>query len=74
LKVPAEAIKNYDAEAAINNIACSFHDNSSINYRPVFNAIEKWLEALEENKILYERLLQTEREKVALLEKILEKK
>ena len=28
----------------------------------------------DENKKLYERLLQTEREKVALLEKILEKK
>jgi hypothetical protein len=32
------------------------------------------MEALEENKKLYERLLQSEREKVALLEKMLEHK
>ncbi len=31
----------------------------------------KYIEALEENKKLYERLLQTEREKVELLEKML---
>jgi len=31
------------------------------------------LEALDENKKLYERLLQAEKEKVALLEKLLEK-
>jgi hypothetical protein len=32
------------------------------------------IEAIEENKKLYERLLQTEREKAALLEKMLDKK
>ena len=40
----------------------------------VINPIEKWIEALDENKKRYERLLQTEREKVALLEKMLDKK
>lgn len=29
-----------------------------------FNPIEKWLEVLDENKKLYERLLDSEREKV----------
>lgn len=74
LKVPVEAIKNFDEEAAVNNIACNFNDHSAINYRPVFNPIERWVEALDENKKLYERLLQAEKEKNQLFEKLLEEK
>lgn len=39
-----------------------------------FDPLEKYIEAMEENKKLYERLVQTEREKVALLEKVVGKK
>ena len=39
-----------------------------------FNPLEKWLEALEENKRLYEALLKSEREKVAMLEELLREK
>ena len=76
LKVPAEAIKNFDEEAAINIVSTTFNDNSSVNSNCTvnINPIEKWLDALEENKKLYERLLQTEKEKVALLEKMLDLK
>jgi transcriptional regulator with XRE-family HTH domain len=80
LKVPVDAIKNFTEEAAYNIIGNTITNNdnvasiSLINNNPVFNPIEKWIEALEENKKLYERLLQTEREKVALLENILNKK
>lgn len=55
LKVPAEAIKSYSEEAAINIISSTLHDNAgSINNHCslVFNPIEKWVEALEENKKL----------------------
>jgi transcriptional regulator with XRE-family HTH domain len=73
LKVPSEAIRNFDEEKAIYNISCSFSDNAvnnnAINVQNI-NPVEKWMEALEENKKLYERLLQSEREKVALLEKL----
>jgi transcriptional regulator with XRE-family HTH domain len=79
LKVPTEAIKNFDEEAAVNYIN-TFQDNS-INHGPFmgnygtynFSPIDKWMEALEENKKLYERLLQPEKEKVALLEKQLQR-
>jgi len=77
LKVPADAIKNFDENAAIQIISNTFHDHSilnGINYNPTFNPIEKWMELLEENKKLYERLLQAEKEKVVILEKMLEKK
>lgn len=76
LKIPVEAIQNFDEEQAVNIISNTFNDQSNgYNYYPTFNInpIEKWIEAIEENKNLYERLLQTEREKVALLEKILGK-
>jgi transcriptional regulator with XRE-family HTH domain len=71
LKVPVDAIRNFNEEATINNIQynseTSSH-NSIINYQ--FNPVDKWLEALEENKKLYERLLESEKQKVALLEKL----
>jgi len=74
LKVPVEAIKNFSDEAAINNISCNFNDNSSVNYKPVFNHIEKLAEAVEENRKLYTALLKEKDEKIALLEKLLSEK
>lgn len=74
LKVPVEAIQNYTDEKAVNIISSTFNDNAVVNNYPTFNPLEKYIEAMEENKRLYERLLETEREKVALLEKILDKK
>ncbi|NCU03991.1 MAG: helix-turn-helix transcriptional regulator [Chitinophagaceae bacterium] len=79
LKVPVEAIQNFDEEAAINiigNTVTTVNDNATgqlFQIQPTFNPIDKWVEALEENKQLYERLLQAEREKVALLEQLLRK-
>ena len=66
LKVPMEAIKNFNDEATFNNVANSFQDNSYlINYQ--FNPIEKIIE-------LYDVLLKSEKEKIALLEKLLGRK
>ena len=76
LKIPAEAIKTFDEQSAVNIIASTVnnHDQSaSVFYNAVINPVEKWFEALEENKKLYERLLQSEREKVELLQKVLDK-
>lgn len=70
LKVPVEAFKSFTEEAAINIISSTLHDNAgSINNNCTltFNPIDKWLEVIEENKKLYERLLQSEREKVEIL-------
>lgn len=76
LKVPAEAIKSFNEETAINFFNSSFNGQfSGVNYHTTFNVnpVEKWVEALEENKKLYERLLESEKEKVELLKKMLEK-
>jgi len=61
LKVPVEAIKNFDEAATVNYIANTFNGNSG-NYMN-FNPLDKVVE-------LYERLLASEREKVELLEKV----
>lgn len=73
LKVPADAIKNFSEEAAINIISSTLNDNAgSINNNCTinFNPIEKWIDAMEENKNLYERLLKSEQEKVELLKQL----
>jgi len=66
LKMPVEAIKNFDEEAAINIISSTLHDQSgSVYYN--FNPIEKIVELYESKIILYERML---KEKDAMMEKL----
>ena len=70
LGVQPEVIKNFSEEAIFNIIGNTVtnHDNSALfNYFPTFNPIDKLVEVMEENKKLYERLLQSEREKVEIL-------
>lgn len=77
LKVPVEAIKNFDEEAAINIISNTFHDtNGLVNYSPIFNVnpVDKWMEALEENKRLYTQLLKEKDEKIILMQKLVDKR
>jgi transcriptional regulator with XRE-family HTH domain len=75
LGVPEEAIENFSDEAAVNIISSTLHHtNGIVNYFPTFNLADKWLETIEENKKLYERLLQAEREKNELLQKLLDAK
>ena len=65
LGVPASSIRNFNDEAAVNVIASTFNDSSSlIGCNQIFNPIEKIVE-------LYERVLKVEREKSALLEQVL---
>lgn len=72
LKVPTEAIKNFDEEKVINIISNTFHDfkdnaiASAMNYQCTFNPIDKVME-------LFERLLASEKEKTDLMKEILEK-
>jgi hypothetical protein len=71
LKLPSEAIKNFDEEAAISFIGNTFtnNDNSAtlngcytIHYDPTFNPIDKIIE-------LYERLLKEKDEQIEKLRK-----
>jgi transcriptional regulator with XRE-family HTH domain len=71
LGITSEAIKNF-TEESIFNYFNTFNDNSgagawSTNGTFNFNPIDKLVEVFEENKKLYEQLLQSEREKIELL-------
>lgn len=71
LGVTTEGIKNFSEEAVFNYFN-NFNDNS-VNHGPfnnnhcTFNPLDKLVELFEEHKKLYERLLQSEREKIELL-------
>lgn len=72
LKVTPESIKTFSEESVINIISNTFTSNDTstlhaVNYYPTFNALEKVIE-------LYNALLKSEREKIALLEKMIDKK
>ncbi|OJU29410.1 MAG: transcriptional regulator [Sphingobacteriales bacterium 41-5] len=71
LKVPVEAIKNFDEEKAVNVISntATFENCQQpafFNHNPTFNPIEKIIE-------LYEKLVASEKEKVEILKKLMEK-
>ena len=72
LKMPVEAFTNFDEEAATNIIANTFSDfkdnASAINNHCAltFNPMEKIVE-------LYDALVKSEREKIDLMQKILDK-
>ncbi|MCT4049130.1 helix-turn-helix transcriptional regulator [Elizabethkingia anophelis] len=75
LKVPTEAIENFDEEQAVNVIANTysfqdFKDNavaSGFSYQPSFNPIDKMVD-------LYERMLQQQKEMIEKLERLIEGK
>ena len=78
LGVTAEGIKNFSEEGVINyfntfNEAVS-SSNFGHNSTCTFNPLDKLVEAYEENKKLYERLVQAEKDKVEYLEKLLKLK
>ncbi len=66
LDIPIEAITELGQEAAIN-IVNAYDNAGSINFNPSFNPIDKVVE-------LYEKLLKSEQEKVALLQEALKDK
>src|ERR1700761_685630 len=65
LGVSADAIKNYSDEAVIYNIQNNYEGSnnhgSNVGHQFNFNPIDKLVELFEENKKLYERLLQAEK-------------
>ena len=73
LKIPVEAIQNFDEEQAVNLISCNFSDNAMFNNRiEVFNnnPIDEIRKLHEEKIALYERMLKEKDEMMARLEKL----
>ncbi|OJW57455.1 MAG: transcriptional regulator [Sphingobacteriales bacterium 50-39] len=79
LKVPVKAIESFTEKGAATYFntfeeGSSNQGNIGDNGTYIFNPIDKLSEALEENKRLYNQLLQEKDEKIALLQKLLDKK
>lgn len=73
LKIPVEAIQNFDEEQAVNVIANTFGDNSigyQKNENPIFNPVDQILKLHEEKIALYERMLKEKDEMMARLERL----
>ncbi|MGV3604434.1 MAG: helix-turn-helix domain-containing protein [Dyadobacter fermentans] len=73
LKIPAEAIRNFDEEQAITVISSTFNDQSQIgtlinNYN---NPIDAVLKLHEEKMALYERMLKEKDEMMERLERLI---
>jgi len=79
LKIPAEAIQNFDEDSVINIISNTVNNNDNANgnslfsYYPTINPIKKLVQLHEEKIALYERMLKEKDEMMARLEKLLVK-
>ncbi|MCF0053452.1 helix-turn-helix domain-containing protein [Dyadobacter sp. LJ53] len=79
LKIPAEAIRNFDEDQAINIITNTYHDHSSNNSNDNsfnqgtinLNPIEKIIQLHEEKIALYERMLKEKDEMMGRLERLI---
>lgn len=78
LKVPSEAIKDFDEQAAVNFISNTFNNTSNdhstfnaVNTNPTFNPIDKVVQLYVEKIELYERMLKDKNDMIEKLERLL---
>ena len=77
LKIPVEAIQNFDEDQAVNIIANTFGDNGigyQRNENPIFHPFDKLVQLHEEKIALYERMLKEKDEMMTRLEKLINQK
>ena len=75
LKIPVEAIKNFDEDAAISVVANTFTDfkdnaiASAMNYYPTFNPVDKIVEILENSNKEKDKQIELLRKEIEKLRK-----
>ena len=77
LKIPVEALKNFDEQQAVNVISNTFDNGSNvfeINHNPIFHPIEQIIKLHEEKIALYERMLKEKDQMMDRLEKLIKEK
>lgn len=79
LKVPADAIRNFDEDKIVQIISNTFRDQSFlVGYAginaPTFNPLDKLLEQVEKNEKLYNQLLAEKDKRNSLMEELLKQK
>jgi len=76
LKIPVEAIENFDEEQAVNIIANTFQGEAvayAEQYKCEFNPLDKIVQLHEEKIALYERMLKEKDEMMQELKRLLER-
>lgn len=74
LKVPEDAIKNFDEEKVVNIIANTFNEGAigfQQNHNPIFNPIETIIRLHDEKIELYERMLKEKEDMMIALKKLI---
>ncbi|MCF2494786.1 helix-turn-helix domain-containing protein [Dyadobacter chenhuakuii] len=75
LKIPAEAIRNFDEQQAINIISNNTFDNcvqpASVFNNSTIHPIDKMIQLHEEKIALYERMLKEKEEMMGRLERLI---
>ncbi len=77
LGVKVEAIKNFDEEKTINYVQNNYDGSNFFfgsNSNNSINPYDKVIELVEKNEKLYEQLLQSERDKIALMQRLIDGK
>ncbi len=74
LKIPAEAIKNFDEEKAVNFISSTFNDNAVGVIVNNYNPLDQIIKLHDEKIALYERMLKEKEEMMLRLEKLINSK
>jgi len=73
-KVPAAVIRDFDEEATIFNIQNNYDEATGSNgNQNTINYAHKWVEATEEMKKLYERMLKEKDEMIVRFERMMER-
>lgn len=65
---------DFESGSSNNGVGVGSANNNEINDNKIINPVEKIIELTKENTSLYERMLANEKEKAALLEKLLTEK
>lgn len=78
LKIPVEAFRNFDEEAAVNLISCTFSDNAVFSHRgevqQTIHPVDQLIKLHEEKIALYERMLKEKEEMMLALKQLLDNK
>ncbi len=75
LKIPVEALKNFDEDKAINIISNTFDNGAiAVNYTSNLHPVEQIIKLHEEKIALYERMLKEKDQMMDRLEKLIKEK
>ena len=76
MKLPLETLKNFDLENSVvniqnNNEGAVLNQSAQYNNQPIFNPLDKYIEAVEKIEKLYADLLKAKEEQIEMMKKMI---